>query len=101
MTFLNLDLGTPIVRAADTVTGDLGALGARFIMDGRPADGRFSLVELVVDALAAGVADVAAKSHGHRDGRARGRHRRCLRVWRSNSHPNQMTINAITPSRTL
>ncbi len=45
MTFLNLDLGTPIVRAADTVTGDLGALGARFIMDGRPADGRFSLVE--------------------------------------------------------
>jgi mannose-6-phosphate isomerase-like protein (cupin superfamily) len=45
VTFLNLDLGTPVVRAADTVTGDLGALGARFIMDGRPSDGRFSLVE--------------------------------------------------------
>jgi mannose-6-phosphate isomerase-like protein (cupin superfamily) len=45
MTFLNLSLGTPVVRAADTVTGDLGALGARFIMDGRPSGGRFSLVE--------------------------------------------------------
>ncbi|HSK89668.1 MAG TPA: cupin domain-containing protein [Euzebyales bacterium] len=45
MTFLNLDLGSPVVRAADTVTGDLGALGARFVMDGRPAGGRFSLVE--------------------------------------------------------
>ena len=45
MTFLNLDLGTPVIRAADTVTGDLGALGARFILDGRPSEGRFSLVE--------------------------------------------------------
>lgn len=45
MTFLNLDLGTPIIRAADTVTGDLGALGARFIVDGNPTDGRFALVE--------------------------------------------------------
>lgn len=45
MTFLNLNLGTPVVRAADTITGDLGALGARFIMDGRPSGGRFSLVE--------------------------------------------------------
>lgn len=45
MTFLNLDLGTPVIRAADTLKGDLGALGARFIMDGRPSDGRFSLVE--------------------------------------------------------
>lgn len=45
MTFLNLTLGTPVIRAADTVTGDLGALGARFIMDGRPSDSRFSLVE--------------------------------------------------------
>jgi mannose-6-phosphate isomerase-like protein (cupin superfamily) len=34
-----------LIRAADTVTGDLGALGARFVMDGRPTDGRFSLVE--------------------------------------------------------
>lgn len=45
MTFLNLSLGTPVIRAADTVTGDLGALGARFIMDGGPSHGRFSLVE--------------------------------------------------------
>ena len=45
MTFLNLSLGTPVIRTADTVTGDLGAMGARFVMDGRPSDGRFSLVE--------------------------------------------------------
>ena len=45
MTFLNLGLGTPVIRAADTITGDLGALGARFIMDGGPSHGRFSLVE--------------------------------------------------------
>lgn len=45
MTFLNLDLGTPVIRSADTVTGDLGALGARFVMDGGPSGGRFSLVE--------------------------------------------------------
>jgi quercetin dioxygenase-like cupin family protein len=45
MSFLNLDLGSPVIRAADTVTGELGALGARFVMDGAPSDGRFSLVE--------------------------------------------------------
>lgn len=45
MTFLNLSLGTPVVRPADTVTGDLSALGARFIMDGRPSEGHCSLVE--------------------------------------------------------
>jgi mannose-6-phosphate isomerase-like protein (cupin superfamily) len=45
VTFLNLSLGTPVVRAADTATGDLGLLGARFIMDGGPSHGRFSLVE--------------------------------------------------------
>lgn len=45
MTFINLSLGTPVVRAADTVTGDLGGIGARFVMSGEPADGRFSLIE--------------------------------------------------------
>ena len=45
MTFLNLSLGTPLIRAADTVTANFGALGARFVTDGRPSDGRFSLVE--------------------------------------------------------
>jgi len=29
MTFLNLSLGSPVVRAADTVTGELGVVGAR------------------------------------------------------------------------
>ncbi|HEX6257641.1 MAG TPA: cupin domain-containing protein [Euzebyales bacterium] len=45
MSFLNLDLGSPVVRAADTITGELGTLGARFVVGGGPSDGRFSLVE--------------------------------------------------------
>jgi uncharacterized cupin superfamily protein len=45
MTFLNLSLGSPVVRALETVTGDLGGVGARFIMAGDPSGGRFSLVE--------------------------------------------------------
>jgi mannose-6-phosphate isomerase-like protein (cupin superfamily) len=45
MTFMNLSLGSPLVRATDTVTGDLGVVGARFIMAGGPSEGRFSLVE--------------------------------------------------------
>jgi mannose-6-phosphate isomerase-like protein (cupin superfamily) len=45
MTFLNLSLGSPVVRAAETVTGELGVVGARFIMAGGPSEGRFSLVE--------------------------------------------------------
>lgn len=45
MTFLNVSLGSPIVRAAETVTGELGVVGARFIMAGGPSGGRFSLVE--------------------------------------------------------
>ena len=45
MTFLNLSLGSPVVRAAETVTGELGVVGARFIMAGDPSEGRFSLVE--------------------------------------------------------
>jgi hypothetical protein len=39
MTFLNLSLGSPLVRATATVTGDLGAVGARFIMAGGPSRG--------------------------------------------------------------
>jgi mannose-6-phosphate isomerase-like protein (cupin superfamily) len=45
MTFLNLSLGSPVVRTSDTVTGKLGAVGARFVMAGGPSEGRFSLVE--------------------------------------------------------
>jgi mannose-6-phosphate isomerase-like protein (cupin superfamily) len=45
VTFINLSLGTPVVRAPDTITGEFGVVGARFIMDGDPSDGRFSLVE--------------------------------------------------------
>jgi mannose-6-phosphate isomerase-like protein (cupin superfamily) len=45
MSFLNVSLGRPVVRVAETVTGDLGAVGARFILAGDPSDGRFSLVE--------------------------------------------------------
>lgn len=42
---MNLSLGSPVVRAADTSTGDLGVVGARFITDGGPSAGRFSMVE--------------------------------------------------------
>jgi mannose-6-phosphate isomerase-like protein (cupin superfamily) len=45
MTFLNLDLGSPVVRASETITGELGVVGARFIMAGDVSEGRFSLVE--------------------------------------------------------
>jgi mannose-6-phosphate isomerase-like protein (cupin superfamily) len=45
MTFLDLSLGNPVVRAAETVTGELGVVGARFIVAGDPSDGRFSVVE--------------------------------------------------------
>jgi hypothetical protein len=45
LTFLNLSLGSPVVRAAGTGTGELGIVGARFIMAGDPSDGRFSLIE--------------------------------------------------------
>jgi mannose-6-phosphate isomerase-like protein (cupin superfamily) len=45
VTFMNVSLGTPVVRAAETITGGLGVVGARFILDGGPSDGRFSLVE--------------------------------------------------------
>jgi mannose-6-phosphate isomerase-like protein (cupin superfamily) len=45
MTFLDLSLGNPVVRAAETVTGELGVVGTRFIVAGGPSDGRFSVVE--------------------------------------------------------
>ncbi len=45
MTFINLSLGNPVVRAPDTVTGELGVVGAPFIMDGGPSQRRFSVVE--------------------------------------------------------
>ena len=34
MTFIDLSLANPVVRAQDTITGELGAIGARFIMAG-------------------------------------------------------------------
>lgn len=45
MTFLDVSLGTPVVRAAETATAALGVVGARFILDGATSAGRFSLVE--------------------------------------------------------
>jgi mannose-6-phosphate isomerase-like protein (cupin superfamily) len=46
MTFISLSPAQPVARASETATGFLGGvLGARFIMDGDPAEGRFSLVE--------------------------------------------------------
>jgi mannose-6-phosphate isomerase-like protein (cupin superfamily) len=42
---MNLSLSSPVVRAAETTTGNLGAIGARFIMDGQSSGGRFSLLE--------------------------------------------------------
>lgn len=45
MSFLNVSLGTPVVREAQTTTGSLGVVGARFMLDGAPSQGRFSLVE--------------------------------------------------------
>jgi mannose-6-phosphate isomerase-like protein (cupin superfamily) len=45
MTFINVNLSNPVVRAAETTTGNLGVIGARFIMNGQPSGGRFTLVE--------------------------------------------------------
>jgi hypothetical protein len=45
MTFLNLSLGRPVIRVRDSITGELGVVGARFVMSGDPSEGRFSLVE--------------------------------------------------------
>jgi mannose-6-phosphate isomerase-like protein (cupin superfamily) len=45
MSFINLNLGHPVVRESETTTGRFGALGMRFVMDGADAGGRFGLVE--------------------------------------------------------
>jgi mannose-6-phosphate isomerase-like protein (cupin superfamily) len=45
VTFMNVSLSAPVARAADTATGSLGVIGARFILDGALSEGRFSLVE--------------------------------------------------------
>lgn len=57
MSFLNLDLGHPVLRSAHTMTREFGVVGARFILAGGPSDGRFSLVEhpIVANGLAAPV----------------------------------------------
>ena len=55
MTFMNVSLSTPVARAVDTITGSLGVIGARYILDGGPSEGRFSLVEhpIVASGMAA------------------------------------------------
>ncbi len=45
MSFINLSLDNPVVRKADTTTGRLIAMGARFVMEGGDSENRFSLVE--------------------------------------------------------
>jgi len=45
MTFLNLNLGHPVIRSSETAIAAMGPVGARCIMDGRPSEGRFSVVE--------------------------------------------------------
>lgn len=45
MTFLDLSLGHPVIRSAESTTVALGPLGARCLMDGRPSDGRVAVVE--------------------------------------------------------
>jgi len=45
VTFMNVSLSAPVAQAAQTTTGNLGVVGARFILDGALSQGRFSLVE--------------------------------------------------------
>jgi mannose-6-phosphate isomerase-like protein (cupin superfamily) len=45
VTFMNVSLSEPVVPAVQTSTGNLGVVGARFILDGSSSQGRFSLVE--------------------------------------------------------
>ena len=45
MSFLTLSLDQPVVRVADTATAQLTAMGARAVMDGADAAGRFALIE--------------------------------------------------------
>lgn len=55
MSFINMSLDQPVIRADETTTGKLIAMGARFVMDGGDAEGRFSLVEhpIIPNGLAA------------------------------------------------
>lgn len=45
MSFINLSFENPIAQADRTKTGQLIAMGARFVMDGADSDGRFGLIE--------------------------------------------------------
>jgi mannose-6-phosphate isomerase-like protein (cupin superfamily) len=60
VTFMNVSLSDPVAAAALTTTSSLGVVSARFIVDGRPSHGRFSLVEHPI--LARGM---AAPLHMH------------------------------------
>ncbi|MGE3076734.1 MAG: cupin domain-containing protein [Dehalococcoidia bacterium] len=45
MSFIHLTTEQPVARKADTSTGKLIAMGARFVMDGANSDGRFGLID--------------------------------------------------------
>ncbi len=45
MSFIDLGLANPVVCARETAAGQLGPLGARYVMDGRASEGRFALIE--------------------------------------------------------
>lgn len=45
MSFIRLTVDDPVARAPETTTGALIAMGARFVMDGADAEGRFGLIE--------------------------------------------------------
>lgn len=45
MSFIHLSLAHLVVRAHETSTGQLGPLGARYVMDGHASEGRFALIE--------------------------------------------------------
>ncbi|MGH2609539.1 MAG: cupin domain-containing protein [Tepidiformaceae bacterium] len=61
MTFINLSLDHPVSRLDETTTGTLiSGIGARFVMEGGAAEGRFSLVEHPI-----GPRGLAAPMHLH------------------------------------
>jgi len=60
MSFINLNLDHPVVRAHETTTGMLVGMGARFVMDGGDADRRFGLIEHPI-----GPRGLAAPMHLH------------------------------------
>lgn len=45
MSFIRLTVDDPVVPKGETTTGELFAMGARFVMDGDDSEGRFGLVE--------------------------------------------------------